>query len=506
MSNTELAKRFLALFTGLDRAYGVYATAKRKGAEGEKVKGRALTELKPVTIEVWEKHLRGEQGLGIIPIRDDNTVLWGAIDIDKYDGLDLIALEKKLVQLMLPLVVFRSKSGGAHLILFCAEPISAKYIRTKLNEWAVLIGHKGVEIFPKQDVLRGPEDVGNWLNMPYFNGETTTDRYAVYDGQSLSAEDFLTFAEKRRITHAGLQAFTVDTDTYFANGPPCLQHLVKVGFHRGHRNYALFNLGVLTRMADGDDWRQRVEEFNHRFIDPPLPSSEVANTIKSLQRKKYFYQCNMEPIVSVCNKDICRTRKFGIGQSDVPTAIIDSITKYTSDPPTYLVEIEGVEVACSAADLMSQAKFKVMVLEKADLIIVNVKQDIWEQMVREKLKTMKVIEAPVDSGPEGQLLNHLESFCTGRVTATSIDEILLGKPYIGENGHTYFRSIDLFRYLETNKFRDYSERQIWAILRRRGCTYESRFLKGKTTIIWTIPSFTTQKEDFDIPPVEGSDL
>ena len=28
-------------------------------------------------------------------------------------------------------------------------------------------------------------DTGSWLNMPYFGGESQTDRYALYDGQAI---------------------------------------------------------------------------------------------------------------------------------------------------------------------------------------------------------------------------------------------------------------------------------------------------------------------------------
>ena len=34
---------------------------------------------------IWEQHLEGIRPLGIIPIRANNTCLWGCIDIDSYD-------------------------------------------------------------------------------------------------------------------------------------------------------------------------------------------------------------------------------------------------------------------------------------------------------------------------------------------------------------------------------------------------------------------------------------
>jgi hypothetical protein len=46
------------------------------------------------------------------------NVRWGCIDIDSYAGFDHQKLINKIKQFKLPLVVCRSKSGGAHVFLF----------------------------------------------------------------------------------------------------------------------------------------------------------------------------------------------------------------------------------------------------------------------------------------------------------------------------------------------------------------------------------------------------
>ena len=64
------------------------------------------------------------------------------------------------------------------MYLFCSEPVSAMTMRGKLMEWSVALGYSGVEVFPKQISLAGPKDIGNWINLPYFNGDHTV-RYAI---------------------------------------------------------------------------------------------------------------------------------------------------------------------------------------------------------------------------------------------------------------------------------------------------------------------------------------
>ena len=66
------------------------------------------------------------------------------------------------------MVVFRSKSGGAHVFIFVKEFVSAKLMRIKLKAIAELLGYHSSEIFPKQDeVLVKEGHLGSFLNLPY---------------------------------------------------------------------------------------------------------------------------------------------------------------------------------------------------------------------------------------------------------------------------------------------------------------------------------------------------
>src|ERR1039458_9974420 len=88
-SVTDLAPRFHALFAGCERAHGTYgAISLDKGRSDGKVKGQAATRREPLTDALWAQHLAGTYGVGVIPIRDDSTCTWGAIDVDVYADLD----------------------------------------------------------------------------------------------------------------------------------------------------------------------------------------------------------------------------------------------------------------------------------------------------------------------------------------------------------------------------------------------------------------------------------
>mgnify|MGYP005991807661 FL=1 len=216
----ELAEQFSKIFEGSKRAHGIFNVNDQNN--GLKQQGVART-IKTVgaTTKNWDDHLKGQVGLGIIPINEDNLVKWGVIDIDTY-SLDLPELVKKIESFKLPLVVCRSKSGGAHVFCFTTDWISAGDMQDKLRELAAGLGYGGVEIFPKQrEVLVDRGDIGSWLNMPYFENETSV-RYAFNPkGQSLSAEEFIEFVEKRKITHEELLDLSVPEVEELKDGPPC---------------------------------------------------------------------------------------------------------------------------------------------------------------------------------------------------------------------------------------------------------------------------------------------
>ena len=516
----KLAEHFLSLFAGLDRAHGTYnIPTDGKTIEGEKVQGRPYTEHKPVTADLWYAHLAGTKGIGIIPITDQATVHWAAIDVDTYP-LDLKEMEEKLTALNLPLVICRSKSGGAHLLLFCREPIKASLVRTKLAEWACAVGYPSAEIFPKQNSLANKTDVGNWLNMPYFNVKDT-NRYALLEGKKLKVKEFLELAESRKVTADALRAFSLTAlgGEEFEQGPPCLQFLAGKGFPRGSRNISLFNLAVFARFAFEDDWKEKVDEYNRSLMDPPLATSEVMNTLKSAGRKSYFFTCDKDPIASVCNKEVCRTRKYGIGgNSDASIApiMLGAMTKINSDPPIWIIDVEGYRIEITTEDLVNQTRFRKLCMDKINKLPAMLRQPVWEAAIRDRLNNIEVVEAPPDSGPEGQFRVHLETFLTQRAGGNNLDELIMGKPFhcekdvppltIAHVGRTFFRSPDLIRYLEQQHFREFKERQIWALLRKTGAEHHGFTLKGKYVTAWSVLSFAAQNEEFAVPTNPDGDM
>jgi len=496
----NIAQELLELYKGLERAHGKFIITERKG---DKVKGRATTIIAPVTVELWEQHLTGEQGLGIVPIRDDSMCHFGAIDIDDYN-VKISDIEKKVASFGLPLIPCTTKSGGVHLYLFSKEGVPAKLLRDCLTEWAGGLGFPGIEIFPKQIQLASDKDVGNWINMPYFN-VNETNRYGIYKGNQLLAEDFIKRAKKLYVTEDILDKIVIPVVDGMEGAPPCISTLCRAGFPEGSRNNALFNLGVYARMRFMDDWETKIDEYNRKYMNPGS-AQEVVNIIKSLKKKTYFYKCNEQPLCNYCNKTVCRQREFGVGQSDEEWNItIDTdCQKILTDPPYWVISIEGVRLELTSQDLMSQQKFRLKCIEKINKVPSKVKSTDWDKMVQTILDTAEEVEAPQDAGSQGQLIFLLEQFCTQRAQARVMEELLSGKPWTDEE-RTYFRSGDFIKYLDQQHFRELNRTQIYAALRNAGVTHH-QLNKGKKCIqCWSVAEFAHDMKPLPVHKIDEGD-
>jgi len=154
-----------------------------------------------VTDDIFKKHLEGEVGLGIPMLMENGKCFFGVIDIDYHSEdseADFASLEYKIDVLELPLVLCRSKRGGAHLYLFCSNAQPAKAIINKLKSWAGQLGFSKSEIFPKQ-IKIGPGETGNWINLPYFNYIDTV-RYGIKAGEKIFGLLMVGSHEKEMIT------------------------------------------------------------------------------------------------------------------------------------------------------------------------------------------------------------------------------------------------------------------------------------------------------------------
>jgi len=178
-------------------------------------------------------------------------------------------------------------------------------------------------------------------------------------------------------------------------------------------------------------------------------------------------------------------------------------SEISDDEPYWVFNIQGIKMDISIDMVTSQAKFIRAYLKKFHKVILPVDENRWATTINEILDEAIVKELAPDAGPEGQLWIHLETFTTGKVQARTQDELLLGKPWLDEeDNRVYFRSGDFMKFLDSQRYRGFNERQIYAILRRGGADHKRFMLKGKCVNCWCVDKIEAQNEDFDMPNVK----
>ncbi|QDP64980.1 MAG: hypothetical protein Unbinned4834contig1000_16 [Prokaryotic dsDNA virus sp.] len=503
----SLAQEFLDLFKGSDIAHGTFVVGNSRATDGKK-QGTAKVLREPTTVTLWEEHLKGGTGLGIIPINSENTCRWGAIDIDEYD-----VSHPQLVELLrenkIPAVVGRTKSGGAHVWIFLSDAIEAEQMQRKMTELSAALGHAGCEIFPKQStILVDRGDTGNFLNMPYHSGSKST-RYAYNDkGEALTPEEFIAYAKQFVLTPAKFRKLNMSFATkegVLEEGPPCLQHLCSKGFGEGSRNNALFNLGVYARLYDEDNWETLLQRYNMDYLHPPLSHNEVGTVIRQLKKKDYFYKCEDQPIKPFCDKEVCKLRKYGVGPAGISNDL-SSLTKINGDPPIWILNVDGSRVELSTSALTSQAHFQKECVSQINKFPISVNQRAWQTRIQMLLDSLTIVEVPPDATIKGEFEDLLHAFAADRAKGEEREDILQGVA-VWLDERVWFQVKDLKKHLHVNDFNHYTSNKI--TLRLQDLQAEKMFwrVRGKGVHVWSLAQdfFSDYEEEIPLPdlPKDG---
>ena len=447
-----MIEKFKQIFAGLDRAHGVTIVGESNG-NGTKVKGKSFVKREPVTDELWQKHLDGVDSLGVIPINDENKCRWGCIDIDSYAGFDHQKLINKIKQFKLPLVVCRSKSGGAHVFLFATNYVSAGLMQDKLNEIRSVLGYGGSEVFPKQRELKSKDDTGNFLNLPYFNYKNTT-RYAFKDdGGGATLEDF--FQLRERYKQENINTIEVKRpETPYSDGPPCVELMVQNKVSEGGRNNALFHYGVYAKSKWPENWKTKLILFNESAMAQPLSDIEVNIITKQHEKKDWGYKCNDQPMCSLCDKKLCKTRKFGIGQ-EITFPNLTDLQVVALEEPYYYMNVDGDRLYLdSAKHLTNQSLFQEECVKQLRFKPPTLKTNDWNKLTNILLTNAEITEPAEGTSTKDILRNYLEDYCVNRIQKDDYEDLRNGGTYTKDGYH---------HFVFDNFFNNYLSRKHWKV-------------------------------------------
>lgn len=394
----QYADDFATLFAGSKDCYGVHVPEKNP-KKGEKAKGKSFTKTEQLATTLYLKHLHGETSLGVVPIDKKGEVSFAAIDVDVYP-LNPVKYLTMLQKAKLPFFGCKSKSGGLHLYCFFNPPAPASTVVPLMNEVRELLGLPlDTEIFPKQTALQNAGS-GNWINLPYYKAADTA-RYAYStDGKELPLSVFLQGAMGLRTTPKALRA-SLDAAP-LAEAPPCLQKLfLQGGAEDGHFRDYMFNCGVYLKARFGEAFAENLHLLNNNSLEP-LDYTELDTTvIASLNKKDYNYACTSAALKEHCARDICGSRKYGVGGQFVSDFEFGQLNRYkgTEEDEYYTWEVNGVTfMLYGIKDLISQDRFRALCGSKLNKIPNKLKEPVWIKIVNNALQSVQEADDVVGEG------------------------------------------------------------------------------------------------------------
>jgi hypothetical protein len=480
---------YMKAFTGNKDAYGVHVPAKAADEKGKK-SGESFTKKENVREEHYLSHLKGENSLGIVPINADNKVTFSVLDVDVYKT-NHTHIIKAIYDNAFPILPFRSKSGGLHLYIFYRTPVSAKDSVAVLHNFRSALGlPKNTETFPKQTILK-PDQIGNWINLPYFNCYET-ERY-LYDenGEPVPFEMALLKIKDSKTTIEECTDFMDTLPLYDA--PPCLQALYITGCTNS-RNMYLFSLAKYYKTKHGDDFEMAVLEANAR-LDKPLDVEEVVKTVISAHKKKeYGYKCKEEPICSICEKAKCKKREYGVGSGAVSDLSYEELRQYDTDPPYYEWIVNGKSLKFyTEMDIINQATFRSLSFRILHVLPNRLKDETWTRIVNQALTNVviKSVDAGDDISPGAQLREYIVEYLTRRAPAINPSMILMDHVFKDDELKAYvFKGKNLVNFLvQQKRFYAFGQTEIQARIALMGAHPVRYYIdkKNSNVRVWTMP-------------------
>jgi hypothetical protein len=121
-----------------------------------------------ITLSDIDKHLKGEQTLGVYCLDKENKVKWACVDLDGTDLIELKSRGRIIYNLFKDYTRMLEFSGrrGYHIWIFFTTKVSAEYAKTLVKARLNRLDWANTEIFPKQTSLNENRLYGNLVKLP----------------------------------------------------------------------------------------------------------------------------------------------------------------------------------------------------------------------------------------------------------------------------------------------------------------------------------------------------
>ena len=482
--------KFINIFEGLSSAYGQFRKDNNRLAV--KVEGKSFIEKKPVTKELWQNHLNGTgPNLGVFPLTREGTCKWGAIDID-VNNFDYEDLLNRIRKQKLPLIMFRSKSGRAHVYMFMKDFTPAQEVQTVMKKFAGKLGlaDKLDRVYPMQTSL-SKNDFGSWLNMPYYNQEeTSTCAYKDnFDGATI--EEFFEMYDK--YVQTDLSQHLVEEVKQNIKKPkektledfllPCTKNCLELNNNKipdENRNDYLLHMYTWSMRAvekgvkkipeySKMDAETLLKYFNQEYMARPVEEKEIQNTIFKSKDKEYKYLCKKPTITKYCDSSACTRHLCGITPLDAEklvkaTQALGKITRYLSEPPIFFESVDvknengsgykRIRIEMQGEDIINKQKWLNKLANQGYFPHISLheqKSSDFLVMQYERLENCLNEAADEEASEDFEFKSIIYSFVNKMTVSYNKEDLLKNACYVNKDTHELdFKLPSLMEYLKSN--------------------------------------------------------
>jgi hypothetical protein len=131
---------------------------------------------------------------------------------------------------------------------------------------------------------------------------------------------------------------------------------------------------------------------------------------------------------------------------------LDTLTKITSNPPQWFLNVGGKRVELKTEQLHNPNLFAIAVLDQANVVSPIPKAQDWREIyLKVLMNNLQEIEPLESLDPINQIVNLLYDFTVNRPAARTKEDILNKMSWTDE-GCTYFRMDDFYSFCKRNNW------------------------------------------------------
>ena len=257
----------------------------------------------------------------------------------------------------------------------------------------------------------------------------------------------------------------------------------------------MFHYGVYAKQKWPSEWKSKLILFNATAMENPLSDSEVQIIVNQHDKKEWGYKCNDQPMCSMCDKTLCRTRKFGIGQEILFPGLTD-LQVIDLEDPYYYLNVDGERLYLENVKyLRQQSLFQEACMKQLRFRPPTLKEKDWVVITNLLLNNAEVTEPAEGLRTEDQLQNHLEEFCLNRQVSTDKNDLKKGGVWTSDGSHHFVFDRFYHQFLMRRRWDTGYSRT--AQMLKEKCKCDSKRIGKEKLSVFVVNEFDKKKDDYN---------